>query len=260
MQRYIGRCAPVLDRVVERFVEGRSHAAAEKDRAERLVAQLRVGGALSVDVATARILSALADAAVFRLGGVLVGTVALRRPRQYARRWQSGSLRTDDIDLATDRYVEVAVPELKADVPKVLDSLKTGFLPDPGLSPKAASTSFRVRGHSLRVDLVTPQRHAETKPILIPRLGAAALRHAFEANPSHFKHRIPTLPAPPTEVWINPPEGRKSGAQSKIGVHSWPVIDATVSAQGTGTPPIAANTPAVNHNDEDEATQLIMLH
>ncbi len=110
------------------------------------------------------------------------------------------------------------------------------------------------------IGYLTPDvvHHGRATEVLAAR--ATALRHAFEANPSRFKHRIPTLPAPPTEVWINPPEGRKSGAQSKIGVHSWPVIDATVSAQGTGTPPIAANTPAVNHNDEDEATQLIMLH
>jgi hypothetical protein len=175
VQRYVGRRTPVLDRVVGRFEAGRSVAAAERGRTERLVAQLRAGGALTVDGASARVLAALADAAVFRLGGVLIGTNAyIVLGNMLGVRWLSGGLRTDDIDVAGVRTLEVALPASKADVPKVLDSLEMGFLPVPGLSPNEASTSFKVRGRSLRVDLLTPQQRGGTKPVPIPRFGAAA--------------------------------------------------------------------------------------
>ncbi len=175
VQRYVGRCTPVLDRVVARFEQGRSAVAVEKGRVERLVAQLRAGGALAVDGASARVLAALADAAVFRLGGVLVGTNAyIVLGNALGVRWPLGALRTDDIDVAGERTLEVAVPPLKADVPKILDSLEMGFLPVPGLSPDAVSTSFKVRGRALRVDLLTPQKRGGMKPIPIPRFGTAA--------------------------------------------------------------------------------------
>jgi len=107
---------------------------------------------------------------------------------------------------------------------------------------------------------LTPEvvHYGQAAEVLAAR--AAALRQAFEANPSRFKNRPPTLPALPTEVWINPPAERKSDGSTKIDVHSWPVIDAMKSAQGTANPRIAVDTAAVKCNDEDEATELIVLH
>ena len=83
--------------------------------------------------------------------------------------------RTQDIDVAATRILEVAVPQSEADLPKALDALNMGFLPVPGLNPKSPETSFSIRGQALRVDLLTPALGARTgKPILIPRLKAAA--------------------------------------------------------------------------------------
>lgn len=175
VQHYVGRCTPVLDRVVARFAEGRALAAAERQRTERLVGLLRSGGALTVDGASGRVLAALADAAVFRLGGVLVGTNAyLVLGNMLGVRWPAAGLRTDDIDVASPRTLAVAVPALVADVPGALESLEMGFLPVPGLSARHASTSFKVRGRALRVDMLTPRRRDEQAPVPIPRLGTAA--------------------------------------------------------------------------------------
>jgi hypothetical protein len=89
-------------------------------------------------------------------------------------RWKS-SLRTQDIDLAAARSVQVAVPQAETDLPKALDALNMGFLPVPGLRPKSPQTSFKVRGQTLRVDLLTPARGArDGKPVTIARLKAAA--------------------------------------------------------------------------------------
>ena len=49
-----------------------------------------------------------------------------------------------------------------------------GFLPVPGFSPGVPSTSFKVRGKGLRLDLVTPAKTDESRPVPIPRLNAAA--------------------------------------------------------------------------------------
>lgn len=175
VQTYVGRRSPALDRVVRRFEEGRAIAIAERAHTTRLCAALRSGGALAIDAASARVLAALADAAVFRLGGVLVGTQAfIAIGNLLGVRWSGGGMRTDDIDIAGERALAVAVPNLTADVPKILDSLEMGFFPVPGFSPQHPSTSFKVRGKPLRVDLLTPQHGRRTNPVPIPRFRAAA--------------------------------------------------------------------------------------
>ncbi len=175
VQTYVGRRSPALDRVVQRFAAGRAVAIAERGHTTRLCAVLRSGGALAIDAAAARVLAVLADAAVFRLGGVLVGTHAfIALGNLLGVRWSGGGMRTDDIDIAGEATLAVAVPSVGADVPKVLESLEMGFFPVPGLSPRHSSTSFKLRGKALRVDLLTPQKGTRTNPIPVSRFRTAA--------------------------------------------------------------------------------------
>jgi hypothetical protein len=75
---------------------------------------------------------------------------------------------------AREADVDVAVPDGQVDLPAALENLRMGFLPVPALDPRNPSTSFKVRGQALRVDLLCPQRgHAEA-PVFIPRWNAAA--------------------------------------------------------------------------------------
>jgi len=161
--------------VMKAYAAGRGDAAAAEAGYERICAMLRHGGAQLTDAPSAKVIAGLAAAGVFRLGAVLVGTHAfIAIGNMLGVRWQS-SLGTQDIDLAVERVLEVVVPQTGADLPKALDALAMGFLPVPGLSPKQPETSFKVRGRTLRVDLLTPARGArDGKPILIPRFGAAA--------------------------------------------------------------------------------------
>jgi hypothetical protein len=121
------------------------------------------------------VIAGLASAGMFRLGAVLVGTHAFSvLGNMLGVRWQS-ALRTQDIDLAASRVLHVAVAQAEVDLPRALDALNMGFLPVPGLNPKSPETSFKVRGQTLRVDLLTPASGArDGKPILIPRFKAAA--------------------------------------------------------------------------------------
>lgn len=174
-QLYIGRKSQVLDALVRRYGEEREAASADRASIDALCSALRGAGAATTDAASARVLAALADAGVFKLGGVLAGTHAfIVLGNVLGVRWDGASQRTEDVDVGAARNLEVAVPELEADVPRALESLGMGFLPVPGFSPDEPSTSFKVRGKGLRVDLVTPGRDDATGPVPIHRFKAAA--------------------------------------------------------------------------------------
>lgn len=161
--------------VMKAYSAGRPEAQAALEQIERLCAMLRQGGAMLTDTPSARVIAGLAAAGVFRVGAVLVGTHAyLALGNLLGVRWES-ALRTQDIDVAATRVLQVAVPQTEADLPKALDALNMGFLPVPGLNPKEPETSFKVRGQTLRVDLLTPARGARSgKPVPIARLKASA--------------------------------------------------------------------------------------
>lgn len=174
-QVYLGKKSRSMDALVRRASEAR--AAFREDRASigSICAALRGAGAAVTDASSARVLAALADSGVFRLGGVLVGTHAfVVLGNVLGVRWEGATARTEDVDGAAERQMEIAVPELEVDVPRALDALGMGFLPVPGFSPGDPSTSFKVRGRGLRVDLVTPKRREERGPIPIRRFNAAA--------------------------------------------------------------------------------------
>lgn len=175
-QVYLGRKDAVLDRIADRHRAQRSEFAADETSNQRLCMLLRAGGALVTETASARVLRALADAGVFRLDGVLVGTHAfVVLGNVLGVQWSGGWLRTQDIDIAAGVSMSVAVPEATGDIPAVLEALEMGFLPVPQLDPRSPSTSFKVRGQGLRLDLVTPAPHPRrTQPVAIPRLKTAA--------------------------------------------------------------------------------------
>jgi hypothetical protein len=175
-QLYIGRKDRILDDVVKKYRAERGSFAEEEIGIQRLCSLLRAGEALLTDTASARVLKALSDAGVFRLGAVLVGTHAfLVLGNLLGVRWPGGSLRTQDIDIAAEATVSIAIPDLWTDIPGVLEGLKMGFLPVPQLDPRNPSTSFKVRGKGLRLDLLTPLRGKRSqRPVTIPRLNAAA--------------------------------------------------------------------------------------
>ncbi len=174
-QTYLGLWDEALQAVAAQHVSQRLEWRSDEASIERLAALLRTGGALTTDGPSARVLRALSDAGVFRLGAVLVGTHAFSvLGNVLGVRWPSASLRTQDVDMAAPLHMDIAVPAMSADVPRVLDGLEMGFLPVPGLDPASPTTAFKVRGQGLRVDLLTPAKGTEVAPVPIPRLGAAA--------------------------------------------------------------------------------------
>src|SRR3989339_716490 len=63
---------------------------------------------------------------------------------------------------------------IKTDVPDTLEKLELGFLPVPALNHKNPSTSFKVRGSTLMVDILTPASKESEKPVFISHLNTSA--------------------------------------------------------------------------------------
>jgi hypothetical protein len=178
-QIYIGLRTRELEAVVARYRGEREALRSDRERVAELCAMLRAGATVT-DAGAARIIGALANTGVFKLGGVLVGTHAfVVLGNVLGVRWTGLHARTDDVDIATERSLQIAVPDVRASVPEALDSLGMGFLPVPSFSPKEPSTSFSVRGRALRLDLLTPAKSRKPGPIRIARFDAAAAPLSF---------------------------------------------------------------------------------
>lgn len=176
VQIYLGPDNESVRGLIAEYKANKEHARADKRLIQRLSAQIIAGGVIPVPYDMARIIQRLAHSGVFRAGGVLVGTMAFRiLGTHLSVQWDNMSRTTQDIDLAGDYGMSLAVPDMRADIPAVIDSLHMGFFPVPGLSHKEPSTSFAIRGKTLRIDLLTPMKRGRTEPVFIHRFNAAAL-------------------------------------------------------------------------------------
>jgi hypothetical protein len=118
--------------------------------------------------------AALFNAGVFGEGGVLVGTHAFGAILNELGVSASPFAMTEDVDVARARSIELAaLPE-----GGLLELLKQTGLPFhqvPTLKRGGPSTSFKVRGRNLKVDLLVPARGKPYTAINVPGLGAHAM-------------------------------------------------------------------------------------
>jgi hypothetical protein len=177
-QVYVGKESSALKRLVDQYQTEKVAFQADQRSIQRLCAQLQAGGAIVAPHAHYRVLQSLADAGVFRMGGVLVGTHAfLAMGNPLGCRWETAGTQTQDVDIAGDRALALALPDVPAaDVPGALERLEMGFFPVPELDPRSPSTSYKVRNNPLRVDVLTPakSRDEEYQAVTIPKFQAAA--------------------------------------------------------------------------------------
>jgi hypothetical protein len=177
-QQYLGRESPSLLAWIASIREARARLAADADQRARLCSMLVAGGAAMESAPITRILSLLAQAGVFRLGGVLIGTQAFSAyGNMLGVRLEQQALRTQDIDIAQDRSIGIAlsVETAPLNVEQWLTGSGLGLFPVPGIDGRQPSTSFKVRGRDLRVDFLTPLLGRESEaPVFLPALGVAA--------------------------------------------------------------------------------------
>jgi len=177
-QTYLGPDSPELLGWIDRVREARVERRADARRRTELVDMLVAGGATAAMPAPGRVIQALGEAAVFRLGGVLVGTHAfLAMTNVLGARFEGRHVRTEDVDIAHDPRLAIALgpTDSPTDVPSALAEVDQRFFGVPGLDPRQPSASFKVRGRDLRVDFVTPRgRRPSDAPVELRRFRVAA--------------------------------------------------------------------------------------
>jgi len=177
-QRYLGRESSALLAWMEGVRQARARSAGDEVQRTQLCAMLAAGGAARESAAVTKVLELLAEAGVFRLGGVLVGTQAFSAyGNLLGVRFDKQALRTQDVDIAQDLAIGIALSRetSPANVEESLEASSLGFFPVPALDPRAPSTSFKIRGRDLRVDFLTPLFGPESgKPVFLPALEVSA--------------------------------------------------------------------------------------
>jgi len=181
-EHYLGQESPeLLDRIEDEKSTWESNAD-DRELRQRLVSMLIAGGMAPLANDEGKVLALLERNGIFLAGAVLIGTVAFRAySNMLGVTWASGA-GTQDIDLAADRHYTVALPRPRGPINLgrlILDS-DLGFIEVPALNRKHPSTSFKVRGRDLIVDVLAPMKGRETsRPTYLSdfETHAAPVRH-----------------------------------------------------------------------------------
>ncbi len=171
-QRYVGPETPEL---MERIAH---HCEAKDDERERqtiVSALVRSYGMPRPIDEIGKTVAVLANAGVFRLRAVLVGTVAYQTYcAMLGARLRSAALSTDDIDIAQFKNVSVAVRDEIPPVLELLQEVDASFSPVPHTDDSRRSTTYQAR-RGLRVDFLTPNEGGDTdEPQHLPALRTEA--------------------------------------------------------------------------------------
>lgn len=124
---------------------------------EKLVSMLVSGGLSAPNSSDGRVLELLSQSGVFLSGGVLVGSHAFNVYQgMLGVEWGTELIQTQDLDIASDNQINLAIREDAPDVKSILLDSGMGFFEIPALNVKSPSTSFKIRGQLFHVDLLTP--------------------------------------------------------------------------------------------------------
>ncbi|MBY3489906.1 nucleotidyltransferase family protein [Rhizobium laguerreae] len=144
----------------------------------RLVNTLtREGGMTAPDAMSGDIVEALADGGLFRLRGVLIGTVAFQcYSGLLGVRLPMAAILTGDADIAQDYAISREVEDSLPPIVELLQGVDASFRPVPHRSGSAASSAFR-NADGYRVEFLTSNRGSDDyidQPAKMPALGGAS--------------------------------------------------------------------------------------
>jgi hypothetical protein len=159
VQKYVGPETPEL---LDRIAGHKAARAHVRDRRGLVAMLVRAGNLPRPLAAIGDLVAALADAGVFRLRGVLVGTVAYQTyPALLGCRLPAAAVQTNDVDVAQAEDVSAAIGDPTRPVQDVLRQADPTFRPVPGLYPKRVASYHAASG--LRVDFRTPNRGPDSE-------------------------------------------------------------------------------------------------
>lgn len=174
-KRYVG---PAEDEEITKRVVAFQEIKSDLKARRKFVATLnREAGLPPPERLTGDVVSALAEAGLFRLRGVLIGTVAFQTYAAYLGvRFPGAVLQTGDADFAQFHSTSVAVEDSIPPVLELLQKLDASFRPIPHQTDGRYSTQF-ANGASYKVEFLTPNRGSDDltgQPSLMPALGGAS--------------------------------------------------------------------------------------
>lgn len=173
-KRYLGEDTPEMaDRISRHQTLADDRAARDADRL-RMVRILRAEGFQLCDTATGSMLTALAKAGTFRLGGTIVGTHAFRlyEGELGVRFRLSDTMQTGDIDIAQFERLSLAVQD-KVETPLQDSFRQLDFAPLPTTFGAAVWRWKQTRSNSM-VEFLTPSFRPEEDIRPLTALGVSA--------------------------------------------------------------------------------------
>lgn len=173
-KRYLGEDD---DQTRDRIARHKSLAAHEAQAAQdrqRLIRILRAEGFQSLDAPTGALLSAMARAGTFRLGGTLVGTGAFRHYEGELgiRMRQTDILNTGDIDIAQFERLSLTLGD-SVEEPLATAFAELNFEPTPTLDHRAI-WRWRQSRSNIQIEFLTPSFRPEEDIRDLPALGVSA--------------------------------------------------------------------------------------
>lgn len=174
-RRYVG---PVDDSEITARVETFKGEKDDYQNRRKMVAALtREAGLIAPDRFTGAVVEALAAAGLFRLRGVLVGTVAFQcYAAHLGIRLPTTAILTGDADLAQHYAISSEVEDSVPPIVDLLQSIDPSFRTLPHISGSPRSSAFR-NSSGYGVEFLTTNRGAEEysdQPAQMPALGGAS--------------------------------------------------------------------------------------
>ena len=193
-QRYVG---PETAELLEQISHHKEARDDERERRALVSTLVRSFGLPRPIPEIGNVIAALARAGVFRLRGVLIGTVAYQSySAMLGTKLPSATLQTGDIDIAQFMTVSIAIEDKIPPVLNILKAVDQTFRPVPHLHNKQRTTSYQTKS-KLRVDFLTPNEGPDTDaPQKLPALqtDADSLRFLdfliYEPEPAVLLHDL----------------------------------------------------------------------
>ncbi|ADZ69218.1 nucleotidyltransferase family protein [Polymorphum gilvum] len=178
-KRYIGEDSAPLRARLKRHADLRARAAERRAHRSRLVRLLRAERFLGTDGATGSLLSAMAAAGVFRLGGTVVGTHAFRlyEGELGVRYGFDQSASTDDVDIVSFERLSLVLQDVVE--PPAQDVLADfDFEAVPSLHKGSVWRWRQTRSNTL-VEFLTPSfaESEDLRPLAALRVTAQSLHY-----------------------------------------------------------------------------------
>lgn len=148
-----------------------------KGRRKLVSTLVREAGLTPPQRETGDVIQAMARAGLFRLRGVLVGTVAFQAYSAHLGvRLPSGAMQTGDADLAQFHSISAAVQDSIPPVLETLQAIDPTFRPIPHFGDNRSFSQF-ANESGYKVEFLTPNTGSDDhtdKPAPMPALGGAA--------------------------------------------------------------------------------------